>query len=140
VDPAKIVVILMSVLLMGLGNVSVGAGEEEPDFGIPGSFPNRESIHRWAHQAFFGGFDAFESQHGKTEVLVLIGMPTSGFPTSHLSVFRKTDEGGYELIFTKETVPGIMKIEESPEGLKFKTDRVWLILPWSGASDPLKEF
>ena len=93
-----------------------------------------ESIKTWAKAFYFGGCDAHAFSRNGVEVEVIIGSPTSGLPTSEISIFLKKRNGVYRCHLLHSKVTGIVSVKESDDNISLvlNSGKVLLVVPWEG--------
>ena len=119
----------MRCVLILLGCITVASMclgyEARPMF-----FKNKDEVSEWADAAFTG-FRLHKFTRDGADVIVVIGMPSHGFLTSEVHIFRKF-RGKYERFITRERDEGMVEVEETDNGLVFQMTEVLLVVPWAG--------
>jgi hypothetical protein len=77
-----------------------------------------EKIFEWSKAAFFGGFKHQRFTRKQSELIVVTGMPTSGFLTSQLWVFgRSKDTDQFHLLLVTKTIYADVELKDEPRGI-----------------------
>ncbi len=125
----RALVTLVIACLFLAPSITLGEGERVPR---ARTYPSTDAIRAWAEKAFFGGYDAQAfSRHGK-EVFVIVGMPTSGLPSSEIVVFQRREDGSYGVMLTRTMMYGIVTVRADEQGIVFSAKDPILVIPWAG--------
>ncbi len=101
-------------------------------------YNDKEMIKEWSNENFFGGYEDYSFKKGNKVIFAIIGMPTSGIPTSQILMYQKIDSK-FKLIVFRNTIPGIVTAESSDKGVFFKTkDASVLQVSWESIESHTK--
>lgn len=132
---------LMPLLLFLCLAAPAAGAPRWPDVKIPLEFRDVQALDAWAATAFFGGYEKKAFSRDRKDVVVVIGMHTSGIATSELYVFDKQADESFSLMLWRRMTYEIVSVKDDHDALVFSTERdasgglaerVVLTVPWDG--------
>lgn len=82
------------------------------------SFPSVEGVMEWSRKSYFGGFTHKVFNRNESELLVVVGMPTSGILTSQVVVFGRSKSNGlFSILLTTRVIDADVQIKEDARGV-----------------------
>ena len=100
------------------------------------NFDSESAIVEWSTKEFFGGVERYSFTNSNRTLLVVLGMPTSGIPTSQVYIYQKLGVK-YKLVAFRNTVPGIAKVNSDQLAVSVAVKGVTILgLSWDSVVIP----